>query len=70
MSTIVKVTEVIAESERGFDDAVQTAVKEVAKTVRGIKSVWVKNLQCEVEGDRIVRYRVNAKVSFVVDAKR
>jgi flavin-binding protein dodecin len=70
MSSIVKVTEVIAESDRSFDDAVRTAVAEVAKTVRGIKSVWVKNLQCEVADDKVVRYRVNAKVSFVVEGHR
>lgn len=67
MSSIVKVTEVIAQSEKDFDDAVRNAVKEVAKTVRGIKSVWIKNLECTVENDKIVEYRANAKISFVVE---
>ena len=67
MSSIVKVVEVIAESEKSFDDAARQAVREAAASVRGIKSVWIENFSGVVEGDRIVRYRVNAKVSFLVE---
>lgn len=67
--SIVKVLEVIAESERSFDDAAQQAVKEAGATVRGIKSIWIDNFSGVVEGDRIVRYRVNAKLSFVVEGQ-
>ena len=70
MSSIVKVTEVIAQSDKGFDDAVQNAVAEAAKTIRGIRSVWIDNFKCEVKDDRIVEYRVNAKISFVVEGHR
>ena len=65
--SIVKVLEVIAESDRSFDDAAQQAVKQAAATVRGIKSIWIDNFSGVVEGDRIVRYRVNAKLSFLVE---
>jgi flavin-binding protein dodecin len=65
--SIVKVLEVIAESDKSFDDAAQQAVKEAATTVRGIKSIWIDNFSGVVEGDRIVRYRVNAKLSFMVE---
>ncbi len=65
--SIVKVLEVIAESDRSFDDAAQQAVKQAAASVRGIKSIWIDNFSGVVEGDRIVRYRVNAKLSFVVE---
>ena len=70
MSTIVKVVEVIAQSEKSFDDAAQNAVKEVAKTVKGIKAIWVDNFTASVEGDRITEYRVNAKVSFLVEGHK
>ena len=63
---IVKVIEVIAESEKSFEDAVANAVSEAGKTVKGIKSVWVDNLSAEVENNKVVRYRVNAKLSFLV----
>ena len=67
--SIVKVLEVIAESDKSFDDAAQQAVKQAAATVRGIKSIWVDNFSGVVEGDRIVRYRVNAKLSFLVEGQ-
>ena len=67
MSTIVKIVEVIAQSDKSFDDAAQQAVREAAKTVRGIKSIWVDNFSGVVQGDRIVEFRVNAKLSFLVE---
>jgi flavin-binding protein dodecin len=67
---IVKVVEVIAQSEKSFDDAAQQAVRETAKTVRGVKSIWIDNFSGRVEGDRIVEFRVNAKVSFVVEGHK
>lgn len=65
--SVVKVLELIAESNKSFDDAAQQAVREAARTVRNIKSVWIDNLSGVVEGDRIVAYRVNAKISFLVE---
>ena len=65
--SIVKVLEVIAESNKSFDDAAQQAVIQASATVRGIKSIWIDNFSGVVEGDRIVRYRVNAKLSFLVE---
>lgn len=70
MSSIVKVTEVIAQSQKSFDDAVRNAVKEASKTVRGIKSVWIDSFNCTVEGNKIVEFRVNARISFVVEGHK
>jgi flavin-binding protein dodecin len=70
MSSIVKVIEVIAQSESSFDDAVRNAVKEVARTVTGVKSVWVDNFSCNVTGDKITEFRVNVKVSFGVEGHK
>ena len=67
MSSIVKVLEVIAQSDKSFDDAARQAVREAAASVRGIKSIWIENFSGVVDGDRIVEYRVNAKVSFLVE---
>lgn len=69
MSSVVKVIEVIAQSDQGFDDAIRNAVREAAKTVTGIKSVWVENMSAKVEGDRITSYRANCKVSFVIKGR-
>ena len=66
---IVKVIEVLAQSEKSWDDAARIALMEARKSVRNIKSIYVENFQAEVEDDEIVNYRVNAKVSFLVDGK-
>jgi len=65
---IVKVIEVIASSEKSFDDATQNAVKEAAKSVKNIDSVYIKEMNANVENNQIVSYAVNAKVSFTVDS--
>jgi dodecin len=69
MATIVKVIEVIARSEKGFDDAVRSAVAETARTVKGIRSVWVDNLTAEVEGSTVTSFRANVKISFLVEGR-
>lgn len=65
--SIVRNVEVIAQSPKGFDDACQEAIKEASKTLRGIKSFWIKNAECIVENDKITMYRLNGKISFLVE---
>ena len=67
MAGIVKVIEVIAQSSESFEAAAEDAVREAARTLSGIKSIWIDNFSGEVEGDRIVLFRVNAKISFMVE---
>lgn len=64
---IVKVIEVIASSEKSFDDAVVSAVKEASKTVKNIDSVFVKDFKCHVKGDQISSYGVICKVAFRIE---
>lgn len=63
---VVKVLEIIGESSESWEKAVQCAVDEVAKTVDNLKSVYVENLQAILEGSKIVKYRADVKISFVV----
>jgi dodecin len=65
--SIVRSVEVIAQSPRGFDDACKQAIKEASKTLRGIRSFWIKNAECVVENDEIMQYRINGKISFIVE---
>jgi flavin-binding protein dodecin len=65
---MVKVIEVIASSEKGFTEATENAVKEAAKTVKNIQSVYVEHMNANVENNEIVSYAVNAKISFVIDS--
>ena len=67
MSSIVKVVEIIGQSKTSFDDAISDAVAETAKTITKIKSVWVDNLSGVVEDNRIVEFRANVKISFMVE---
>ncbi len=64
---IVKVIEVIASSDKSFDDATRNALKEASKSVDNIQSIYVKEMKANVENNEIVSFGVNAKVSFVVN---
>jgi flavin-binding protein dodecin len=64
---IVKVIEVIASSDKSFDDAVKQAVKETSRTIRNIDSVWVKDMKAHVKDGKIKSYGVICKVSFRLD---
>jgi len=63
---VAKVIEILAESDVGWEDAARRAVAEASETVRNIRHLWVDGMQAEVEGDTIVKYRLNAKVTFIV----
>ena len=67
---VVNVVELLAESEEGWEDAVRQAVTEATKTLRGITSVYVEEFQATVENDQVKNFRVNVKVSFVLEEGR
>lgn len=63
---IVKVIEVIASSEKSFDDAVQQALKEASSTVQNIDSIYVKDFKAHVKDNQITSFGVICKISFRV----
>jgi dodecin len=65
--SIVKVIEVIASSEKSIEDAIQSGVSEVSKTVHNIDSVFVKDIKAHVKDGKVSSYGVICKVSFRVD---
>ena len=65
--SMLKVIEVLAESEKNWEDAAQFAVTQAGKTVRNIKSIYVKDMEATVENGKIAKYRINAKISFLLD---
>jgi flavin-binding protein dodecin len=67
MAKIVKVIEVLSESPTGWEDAAQNVVTEAAKTLRNIRSVYIKEFTATVENDKVISYRVNAKVTFEME---
>jgi hypothetical protein len=64
--SVVKVIEVMATSEESFDHAVKNALQEASKTVKNIKSLYVKDMNAKVQDNNIISYGVNCKVSFEV----
>lgn len=64
--SVAKVTEIIASSNDSFDDALKEGVKRADKTLKNIKSVWIKDQKAIVESGKITEYRVTMKVSFVL----
>ncbi len=62
--TMLKVIEVLAQSNKSWEDAAQQAVKEASKTVRNIKSIYIHDMEATVENGKIADYRINAKISF------
>ena len=70
MSSIAKVIEVIAESEKSWDDAVKNAVAEAAKTVENITEVWVASMKAVVENNKVTKYRITANITFVLQGRK
>lgn len=66
---VMKVIEVLAQSNVSWEDAAQQALKEAGKSVRNIKSLYVENFQAVVDGGKLT-YRLDAKLSFEVDPER
>ena len=63
---VLKVIELLASSEKSWEDAAQHAVKMASKTISGIRSVYIQDQSAVVKGDKITEYRVTAKVTFEV----
>lgn len=63
---VMKVIEVMANSDKSWEDATRQAVKHAAKSVKHIKSVFVQSQSAVVDGDDIAEFRVNVKITFEV----
>lgn len=67
MPNVLKVIEVLAESPKSWEDAVTVAVMKASESVHGIRSVYIKEFEAQVDNNKVVNYRINAKVTFQVD---
>ena len=63
---VLKVIELMASSNKSWEQATANAVKEASKTINNIKSVYVHEQSAVVTGDTVTEFRVNVKVSFEV----
>jgi dodecin len=64
---MLKVIEILAESDKSWEDAAQRAVTQASETVRNIRSIYFKNLEATVEDGKIRTYRINGKISVLLE---
>jgi len=65
--SIARVVEISATSEKSFEDAIQQGVARASKTIRQIRSAWVKEQEVKIEDQKIVGYKVNLLITFVLE---
>ena len=70
MPRVVKVIELLSESPTSWEEAAKNVVKEASKTLRNIRSVYIKEFTVAVENDKVASYRINAKVTFDLEKDR
>jgi flavin-binding protein dodecin len=64
LAKVVKVIELMSQSPKSWEDAAQGAVEEAAKTLRNVRSLYIKEFTAEVDDGKVTNYRINAKVTF------
>jgi hypothetical protein len=67
MSSVARITQISARSEKGFDDAVALGVERAAQTLRNISGAWVKEQKVEVTDGKVTSYQVVLEVTFVLE---
>jgi flavin-binding protein dodecin len=66
-ATVARVTEIISSSPKSFDDAIERGISRANKTLKNVRAAWVKDMSIKLDGKKIVAYRVNLHVTFVLD---
>ena len=64
--SVAKVVEISSSSPKSFQEAIDEGIARASKTIKGIRGAWVNEQKVEVKDGKVVEYRVNMKVSFVV----
>jgi dodecin len=65
--SVARVTEITSSSSKSFEDAIQSGIARACKTLKNVQGAWVQEQTVEVKDDRITSYRVNMKVTFVLE---
>jgi len=65
--SVAKVIEISSESPENFEDAIRKGVAKASKTVKNMRSAWVKEENVVIENDRVTGFRVNLAITFVLD---
>ncbi|CAN5799674.1 hypothetical protein BH24ACI4_BH24ACI4_15090 [soil metagenome] len=65
--SVARVVEISSTSSKSFEDAMQQGITRATKTLRNVKSAWIKEQEVRIDGDRVADYKVNMLVTFVLD---
>jgi dodecin len=63
---VARVTEIISASKKSFDDAISKGIDRANKTLQNVTGAWIQDQKLVIEKGKIVEYRVNMKVTFVL----
>lgn len=64
---IAKVVEVNSSSQKSFEDAIHSGIAKVTETIKNVQGAWVNEQKVIIKDNKITEYRVNLKISFLVD---
>ena len=70
MTSIARVTEISATSDKSFEDAIQQGIARATQTLRNVQGAWIKEQEVSVENNQIVAYKVNMMITFILDGER
>ena len=65
--SVAKVSEISATSTKSFEDAIQQGIARASRTVRNVRSAWIKEQHVRLDGGKVTEYQVNMMVTFVLD---
>jgi len=65
--SVAKVSEISSMSKKSFEDAIQQGITRASKTLRNIRSAWIKEQHVRLEKNKIVEYQVNMMLTFILD---
>ena len=65
--SVAKITEISSSSDKSFEDAIQVGIKRANKTLKHITGAWVQEMKVDVDNGKVQSYRVNMKVTFILD---
>lgn len=65
--SVAKVVEITSLSKKSFEDAITEGIKRAAKTITNIEGAWIKEQKVQIKNGKIVGFRVNMNLTFVLD---
>jgi len=69
MTSIARVTEISATSDKSFQDAIEQGIARATQTLRNVQGAWIKEQEVSVEGGKITAFKVNMMITFVLDGE-